>query len=95
MEPRKRNFPHTRKEWEEKIRPIFTVLYHQWDHKLSDIVETMKGYGFRAEYVYLCQEPSRICLTWLQGTPLQNVHQKMGPQQEEQGTRWLRVAVVC
>jgi hypothetical protein len=49
MEQRKRNHPHNRKEWEEKIRPVFTALYRDRDRKLSDIVDIMKGHGFQAK----------------------------------------------
>ncbi|EXJ67481.1 uncharacterized protein A1O5_09494 [Cladophialophora psammophila CBS 110553] len=49
MEPGKRFHPHTPKEWEEKIRPAFTDLYHVQGKKLSDVVDIMKSRGFRAE----------------------------------------------
>ncbi|EXJ63100.1 hypothetical protein A1O7_03545 [Cladophialophora yegresii CBS 114405] len=49
MEPRKRNHPHTRREWEEEIRPTFTALYRDQNLKLSEIVDIMKAQGVRAE----------------------------------------------
>jgi hypothetical protein len=47
MEGRKRQFPHTPREYEE-IRPLFTKLYQVQKKKLREIVEILGSQGFHA-----------------------------------------------
>jgi hypothetical protein len=52
QEPRRREHPHTREEW-QAMRPEITRLYRDLGYKLPRVMEELGQKGFVAKYVFV------------------------------------------